>query len=409
MYVLSFNMERPMPYSFESVREPNKKKVSNEMIKIGQTKNWEDRIGFYQQNYGCDELHQRCQGCDHNHKDFIDFENTRGLFDPCGHPPHFQVEQTWTVDFDKKTRLKIENQIRKKFKRVPGFLDCFWKEDLNQILKVMSELVDQQSPKTHKINFQKYKTTKEEVMDFFSNNYSCRKCFNNPSITKKGKEFEVADVKGPQPRWIGKNYFRANKKVCVMLINPGSGDKTPENDWSPLKLLSYTDLLKEKEQAWEELMKTNEKGMPTWDNWKLYYLNSLGLEKRIDDVSFMNMMLCASRGNSYSDQSLQLCFSTQSNKLLQLLSPDILIFSGGMVLKNMLNKFTSLKDMRIKSSDNSREIEFSKVKKVVTNNLKKDCRYFYMGHYSKIWKTNQMIEEDLKDAKIISSFLNDQE
>jgi len=80
-----------------------------------------------------------------------------------------------------------------------------------------------------------------------------------------------------------------------------------------------------------------------------------------------------------------------------------------MVLKNMLNKFTSLKDMRIKSSNNSREIEFSKVKKIVTNNLKKDCRYFYMGHYSKIWKTNQMIEEDLKDAKIISSFLNDQE
>ena len=144
MYVLSFNMERPMAYGFESVRGKKKRKVTNKMIKIGQTRNLEERMSFYQENYGCDSVFQRCKGCDHNHKDFTDFEYTWGLFDPCDHPPHFQVEKTWTVDFDKKTRLKIENQIRKKFKRVPGFLDCFWKEDLNKILKVMSELVDQQ-------------------------------------------------------------------------------------------------------------------------------------------------------------------------------------------------------------------------------------------------------------------------
>ena len=106
MYVLSFNMERPMPYSPETTKEPNKRKVSSEMIKIGQTKNWEDRIYFYQQNFGCDDLLQRCRGCDHNHRDFIDFEDPRGLFDHCDHPPHFQIEQTWTVDFNKKNTIE---------------------------------------------------------------------------------------------------------------------------------------------------------------------------------------------------------------------------------------------------------------------------------------------------------------
>ena len=59
-----------------------------------------------------------------------------------------------------------------------------------------------------------------EVMNFFAENYSCRKCFNNPNISLSGKTFNVAEVSGPQPRWLGKNYFDAHKKICIMLINP---------------------------------------------------------------------------------------------------------------------------------------------------------------------------------------------
>ncbi|MDB4254336.1 hypothetical protein N9884_06210, partial [Gammaproteobacteria bacterium] len=106
-----------------------------------------------------------------------------------------------------------------------------------------------------------------EVMNFFAENYSCRKCFNNPNISLSGKTFNVAEVSGPQPRWLGKNYFDAHKKICIMLINPGSGDKTPEDEWAPLKNMHQADNQELRTKHWNELMHTNEVGMPKWGAW----------------------------------------------------------------------------------------------------------------------------------------------
>ena len=89
--------------------------------------------------------------------------------------------------------------------------------------------------------------SKLEAINFFSSNYSCTKCFNNPKITKSGQTLTLADVRGPQPRWIGSNYFNSAQKICVMLINPGSGDKTPENEWAPLKKMNLARTDKDKE------------------------------------------------------------------------------------------------------------------------------------------------------------------
>lgn len=241
---------------------------------------------------------------------------------------------------------------------------------------------------------------KLNVINFFASNYSCSKCFNNQKITKSGKALSLADVRGPQPRWIGNNYFNSPQKICLMLINPGSGDKTPENEWASLEKMHSAETDKEKEICWDELMETNKNGMSKWGAWDDLYLQSLGLSKKKDSVAFMNMMLCASKGNAYTTNSLDMCFSEQSNKLLRLLSPDVLILSGAQTIKNALKKPESLSELRKKRGINSRELSPLLIKQSIKNCLSKNTKYYFMGHYAYIKK------EDHEDARIIASSIN---
>ena len=239
--------------------------------------------------------------------------------------------------------------------------------------------------------------SKLEAINFFSSNYSCTKCFNNPKITKSGQTLTLAAVSGPQPRWIGSNYFNSPQKICVMLINPGSGDKTPENEWAPLKKMNLARTDKDKETHWKELMETNKNGMPKWGAWDDLYFNSLGLRDKSNSIAFMNMMLCASKGNTYTTNSLDLCFSERSSKLLSLLSPEILIFSGAQTIKNALKKPKSLTELRKKRGTKSRELSSILIKQSIKDCLNKNTKFYFMGHYAYIKK------EDHEDAKIIAS------
>jgi hypothetical protein len=242
---------------------------------------------------------------------------------------------------------------------------------------------------------------KIEIIDFFSKNYSCRKCFNNPNITKSGKPFGVADISGPQPRWLGRNYFSSEKKICIMLINPGSGNKTPENEWAPLKKLNKAETQELKEKFWDQLMYTNEVGMPKWGAWVNLYFESLGLVEKKDEVAFMNMMLCASKGNAYNKKSLDLCFSSQSSHVLRMLSPDILIFSGAQTISNSLKKPIAMSKLRDKGGEHSREIDPSLVKKEIRECLHRNSKYFFIGHYAARYSTGDF-DKAMNDASIVS-------
>ena len=251
----------------------------------------------------------------------------------------------------------------------------------------------------HRLSFGRMhkKMNKIEVINFFSENYSCRKCFNNPNISKSGQLFSVADVPGPQPRWLGDNYFNADKKICIILINPGSGNKTPENEWAPLKKMNRAKSPEIKERFWNELMLTNKVGMPKWGAWEKLYFESLGLDRKKNDIAFMNMMLCASKGNAYNPKSLDLCFSLQSRKLLSLLSPDVLIFSGKDTMNNALKKKVSLTQMRERCGSFSREIRSSLIRQEIKDCLQDNTKFYFMGHYAYIKN------EDHEDANIISN------
>ena len=70
-----------------------------------------------------------------------------------------------------------------------------------------------------------------------------------------------------------------------MLINPGSGDKTPDNDWSSLPNLSLAKNVTTRTSAWQDLMETNDKGMEGWDSWKNLYIDTFGFENNLDDTT----------------------------------------------------------------------------------------------------------------------------
>ena len=147
--------------------------------------------------------------------------------------------------------------------------------------------------------------------------------------------FRVSDVKGPQPRWVGENYFNAKQRICFVLINPGSGDKTPENEWSALPNLSLDKDAETRTSAWDDLMKTNDKGMGKWGSWKSLYIDTFGFESILSEICFTNWMLCAAKykdssgelKNAYNMKSIDTCFSNLSSRVFSLLSPDVVIFS----------------------------------------------------------------------------------
>ena len=56
------------------------------------------------------------------------------------------------------------------------------------------------------------KLSKLEANNFFFSNYSCKK-LNNPKNNKIRTNTTLAAVSGPQPRWIGSNYFNSLKNM----------------------------------------------------------------------------------------------------------------------------------------------------------------------------------------------------
>ena len=109
-----------------------------------------------------------------------------------------------------------------------------------------------------------------ELINLFSENRNCRKCFNNPNIVKEAEMFRVSDVTGPQPRWVGENYFKAKQKVCFVLINPGSGDKTPDEEWSSLPNLSLDKDMTTRNNSWDNLMQEVHDTFGSWETRKNY-------------------------------------------------------------------------------------------------------------------------------------------
>jgi len=161
---------------------------------------------------------------------------------------------------------------------------------------------------------------------------SCNSCFESTGLIR-GK------VKKAQPRWVGEDYFSSNKKICILMINPG--DVGPKAKFAQQQSSSnFEDLIErfnEGSVSWEEVMLFILSDMPNWGQGGKYnklYFDHLKLPLR--EIAFLNVMLCSARKkdprgefqNYYSQQTMRNCFANHTQNLLEDLNPDVCILSG---------------------------------------------------------------------------------
>ena len=189
---------------------------------------------------------------------------------------------------------------------------------------------------------------------------NCNSCFTYSDLFR-GK------VKKAQPRWIGEDYFKAEQRICVLMINPG--DVGPKAKYSQIKSSNEFESLIEGYRddlvSWEDLMLFILMDMPNWGQggkyMKLYFDH---LKLSLKEIAFLNVMLCSAnkldpRGeprNYYSQQTMRNCFDLHTCNMLQDLNPDICIMSGTAVWE-----FARRNDLR---------------------SLFPDCEFKELGHYA---------------------------
>jgi len=141
MYVLSFNMERPMVYY--QYRPQSNTYVDSSMIKVGKSKNIKTRMGNYMKTYGYREYEpppteqywisegfkdirlQRCMGCDstepHHHAIFEYIQEVNAL-----------TEQD---------RVDIEGEIKNSFRDANIFGEYYHKEAKEDLIPFLAKLI----------------------------------------------------------------------------------------------------------------------------------------------------------------------------------------------------------------------------------------------------------------------------
>ena len=180
----------------------------------------------------------------------------------------------------------------------------------------------------------------------------CNSCFENPELVR-GK------VKKPQPRWVGEDYFSSDKRICILMINPGDvGPKSKlDQQQSSSEFENLINRFSEGLVSWEEIMFFILSDMPNWGQGGKYnklYFDHLKLP--LKEIAFLNVMLCSARKkdprgkfqNYYSQHTMQNCFSNHTRNLLEKLNPNICILSGTAVWEfarrsNLSSIFTNCK------------------------------------------------------------------
>ena len=105
----------------------------------------------------------------------------------------------------------------------------------------------------------------EVIKNKYKRAMDCNSCFGN-NLISRGK------VKRAQPRWIGEDYFKANRKICVLLINPGDvGQKSKLlQQQASIEFENLIEGFHEGTVSWEEIMLFILKDMPNWGQGSKY-------------------------------------------------------------------------------------------------------------------------------------------
>ena len=169
-----------------------------------------------------------------------------------------------------------------------------------------------------------------DVIDTYKEATKCNSCFENKELKMvRGK------VRKAQPRWVGKNYFSSDLRICLMLINPGNvgSGKGQAKIETSRKFDNTIKQFGKGTESWRDVMSFIHKDMENWGEGRYWHFYFEKMKLNIDEVAMMNMMLCSAtevnkNKNYYTSSSLRNCYALHTKKLITELDPDFLILSG---------------------------------------------------------------------------------
>ncbi|MGB4813263.1 MAG: hypothetical protein WBP13_12400 [Methylophilaceae bacterium] len=164
-------------------------------------------------------------------------------------------------------------------------------------------------------------TTIAAVEALYSNAMACSSCFGPASVVNR------AAIDVPQPRWVGPQYHSAHPRVLIVSINPGAGGDQQTSENIHLKNLLHRYSRGDVRLA--EVFEFQKNHMRTWGRggkFLSFFTTSLGL--KLDELSFLNIALCATAGDKYPRGMLNNCYRTHTEEIAQALQPNVILLSG---------------------------------------------------------------------------------
>jgi hypothetical protein len=148
---------------------------------------------------------------------------------------------------------------------------------------------------------------------------ACSACFHR-------RLAERASVDLAQPRWIGPDYWTADPRTVIVMLNPGSGAFRADGAHDHLRNLLHG--FAKGATPLEAVFTHQARDIPHWGRgrFKAFFLDEVGLQ--LDRIALVNIALCATKGNTYPPAMLEACFARHTLPLLRLLRPDRIVLSG---------------------------------------------------------------------------------
>lgn len=160
-----------------------------------------------------------------------------------------------------------------------------------------------------------FNSSLDKVNSIYQEATACTYCFDQ-RLVREGM------IKMAQPRPIGRDYWKSEKRVVVVLLNPG---KRKDKEYGLI-----LDKYKKGVTSLENLFEFQYKNMCEWGRYPGhfygFYFCKLGLS--MDQVAFVNIALCETEGNKYPSKVIQKCMKKFTLPLLESLKPNIILLSG---------------------------------------------------------------------------------
>ncbi len=167
-----------------------------------------------------------------------------------------------------------------------------------------------------------WSTSLEHKLDtIYQEAVTCRSCF-------KAGFARSALVRYAQPRWVGPRYLTSSPRVAIVMLNPGGGGSTRKRgniEWNNL-LGAYA----QRAATFRDVLAFQKNHMESWGRplgrFLRHYTSSLGL--CLAEIAFVNVALCATKGNICPAAMRQACFSKFTSRLLEELSPNLILLAS---------------------------------------------------------------------------------